>query len=129
MKRIMKFWITAALCTIPCLANGSVESDQQLTQIEIVKTETSPSTGIDRSVKGSNISAYIIDGMNQVLVTLEGTGLTSVFILDSSGEIVDYAESNTDYASMVVLSANGPGNYYIVIIADTCYAEGAFTII
>ena len=125
----MKFWIIAALSTIPCLANGSVELDQQLTQIEIVKTETSPSTGIDRSMNDSNISAYIIDGMNQVLVNLEGTGEASIYILDSSGEVVDYAESDTACASMVVLSANGPGNYYIVIIADTCYAEGVFTII
>jgi hypothetical protein len=130
MKQILKIWIVAVLAIIPAISNAHSGCDQEMTQIKIIRTETAPSTGIDRSlnINTSNISAYIVNATNEVEVNIWGIGETEVYILDSTGQTVDYSSVNTDIPSTIYLSTNGPGCYYLVIISDTCYAEGAFAI-
>lgn len=128
MKPILKIWIVAVLAIIPAISNASSGSDQEMTQIKIIRTETAPSTGIDRSLNTSDISAYIVNDTNEVKVNIWGIGEAEVYILDSQNQMLDYSLINSDFPSTIYLSTNGPGSYYLVIVSDTCYAEGYFSI-
>ena len=96
-----------------------------------IETETNiylGDTGILRSPYYYELDAYLFLRTGEVEVNLFNVGESEVYIVDSTGRTIDYTFINTDVPATLYLSTNGPGNYYLVIVSDTCYAEGYFTL-
>lgn len=83
---------------------------------------------LGRTLNSFELDAYLMPTTGDVEVNLFSLGLTEVYIIDSTGQTVDYTSVNTDMPSTIYLSTNGPENYYLVIVSDTCYSEGYFSI-
>ena len=76
----------------------------------------------------SGISEGSVNSANIIANELNQEYKNKVYIIDSSNQLVDYTSINTDIVPTSYLSTNGPGSYYLVIVSDTCYAEGYFTL-
>ena len=81
-----------------------------------------------RSLSSPLIEAYIDHESGTVTVLLNEIGTAEVYILNHSNQIIDYAMQNTEAISTVYLSTDVPGFHSVVVISDTCYAEGYFTL-
>lgn len=81
-----------------------------------------------RTMDSYELDAYLFLRTGEVEVNLFNVGASEVYIVDSTGRTIDYTYVNTDIPSTIYLSTNGPGSYYLVIVSDTCYAEGYFTL-
>lgn len=81
-----------------------------------------------RTMDSYELDAYLFLRTGEVEVNLFNVGETEIYIVDSTGRTIDYTYVNTDIPSTIYLSTNGPGSYYLVIVSDTCYAEGYFTL-
>ena len=117
-----------AVNTLAMFGMGLRDSDDSKQRIE---TETSihlQGTGILRTPDYYEVDAYLFLKTGEVEISLYNIGTADVYIMDNSGQTIDYSSVNTDIPSTIYLSTNGPGCYYLVIISDTCYAEGAFAI-
>lgn len=102
-------------------------SDKEKERIETVKKVVTGGL-IPRSIDSHVIDAYLLHRTGVVEVSLFNTGESEVYIIDSTGQTVDYTSVITDIPSTIYLSTNGPGSYYLVIVSDTCCAEGYFTL-
>ncbi|MBO5815747.1 MAG: hypothetical protein J6R30_06505 [Bacteroidales bacterium] len=128
MKKIYFTIVMLALsiCSVSGMSNRF--SDDAKSRIE---TEIKISTGgldVDRSISLYTIEAFLFPATGIVEVNLSDIGMAEVYVVDSNNQIVDYDSVNTDIPSSVYLSTNGSGNYYVVIVSATHYAEGAFAI-
>lgn len=96
-----------------------------------IETETNihlEDAGLLRSPFHYELDAYLFLRTGEVEVNLFNVGETDIYIVDSTGRTIDYTYANTDIPSTIYLSTNGPGSYYLVIVSDTCYAEGYFSL-
>lgn len=118
--------LALSICSVSGMSNRF--SDDAKSRIE---TEIKISTGgldVDRSISFYTIEAFLFPATGIVEVNLSDIGMAEVYVVDSNNQIVDYDSVNTDIPSSVYLSTNGSGNYYVVIVSATHYAEGAFAI-
>ena len=127
MKKIIAAISMLAISTVIMFGMSNTNSDQEKKRIE---TEKQIFTGglIPRSTDSYVIDAYLLLRTGDVEISLSNIGESEVYVLDSTGQIVDYSSVNTDVPSTLYLSTNGSGSYYLVIVSDTCYAEGYFTL-
>lgn len=65
----------------------------------------------------------------QIELILNNIGETDIYILNSLGQVInsEYAV-DTAILTTIQIPINVSGSYSIVIISDTCYAEGYFTL-
>lgn len=127
MKKILLAIAMLAFSTFTMLGMSNTNSDEEKERIETVKKVFTGGL-IPRSIDSYVIDAYLFLKTGEVEVSLFNTGESDVYIIDSTGQTIDYSSINTDILSTVYLSTNGPGSYYLVIVSDTCYAEGYFTL-
>ena len=127
MKKILLAIAMLAFRTFTMLGMSNTNSDEEKERIETVKKVFTGGL-IPRSIDSYVIDAYLFLKTGEVEVSLFNTGESDVYIIDSTGQTIDYSSINTDILSTVYLSTNGPGSYYLVIVSDTCYAEGYFTL-
>ena len=127
MKKILLAIAMLAFSTFTMLGMSNTNSDEEKERIETVKKVFTGGL-IPRSIDSYVIDAYLFLKTGEVEVSLFNTGESDVYIIDSTGQTIDYSSINTDILSTVYLSTNGPGSYYLVIVSDTCYAGGHFTL-
>lgn len=127
MKKILFAIIMLAISTVIMFGKSNTNSEEEKERIETVKKVFTGGL-IPRSMDSYVIDAYLFLKTGEVEVSLFNTGESEVYIIDSTGQTVDYTSVITDIPSTIYLSTNGPGSYYLVIVSDTCYAEGYFTL-
>lgn len=127
MKKILLAIAMLAISTVIMSGMSNQNSNKEKERIETVKKAVTGGL-IPRSMDFNVIDAYLFLKTGEVEVNLFSLGLSEVYIIDSYGQTVDHSYVNTDTPTTVYLSTNGPGNYCLVIVSDTCYAEGAFAI-
>ena len=128
MKKIYFTIVMLALsiCSVSGMPNRL--SDDAKSRIETVIKIVTGGLDVDRSISFYTIEAFVFPATGIVEVNLSDIGMADVYVVDSNNQIVDYDSVNTDIPSSVYLSTNGSGNYYVVIVSATHYAEGAFAI-
>lgn len=127
MKKYLLAIAMLAVSAVIMSGMSNPNSDKEKERIETVKKVVTGGL-IPRSVDSYVIDAYLLLRTGEVEVSLFNTGESEVYIIDSTGQTVDYTSVITDIPSTIYLSTNGPGSYYLVIVSDTCYAEGYFSI-
>ena len=127
MKKILFAIAMLAVSAVIMSGMSNPNSDKEKERIETVKKVVTGGL-IPRSIDSHVIDAYLLHRTGEVEVSLFNTGESEVYIIDSTGQTVDYTSVITDIPSTIYLSTNGPGSYYLVIVSDTCYAEGYFTL-
>ena len=127
MKKILFAIAMLAINTVIMSGMSNPNSDKEKERIE---TEKKVFFGglIPRSIDSYVIDAYLFLKTGDVEVSLFNIGESEIYILDSARQTVDYSSADTDIPSTIYLSTNGPGGYYLVVVSDTCYAEGYFTL-
>lgn len=129
MKQIILRFAMLALSLISMSEKTYAISDntRTKTRIEIETRHTTSDMPIDRSVHSATVTAYLFPATGIVEVQLFNVGVSDIYIVDSYNNIVDYDSASTD-PSTVYLSINEAGLYYLIIISDTVYAEGSFSL-
>lgn len=126
MKKILFAIALLAISTFAMFGTSVRNSEEVKTRIETVVT--GKGNDLVRTQLPYQLEAYLITRTGEVEVDLFGLGSSEIYIIDSNGQTIDYSYVNTDVPLTIYLSTNGPGNYYLVIVSDTCYAEGYFSI-
>ena len=109
------------------MGNNAIINEVTKTRIPIDHTTHDALKDHGRSTDNF-IDAYLYTETGVVEVNISDMGITEVYIIGSSNQLVDYTSINTDAVPTVYLSTNGPDYYSIVIVSDNCYAEGHFMI-
>lgn len=127
MKKIIAAISMLAISTVIMFGMSNTNSDQEKKRIE---TDKQIFTGglIPRSTDSYVIDTYLLLRTGDVEISLSNIGESEVYVLDSTGQIVDYSSVNTDVPSTLYLSTNGSGSYCLIIVSETCYAEGYFSL-
>lgn len=127
MKKILLAIAMLAISTVIMSGMSNTNSDKEKERID---TDIQIGKGglYGRTMDSYELDAYLFLRTGEVEVNLFNVGETEIYILDSTGRTIDYTYVNTDIPSTIYLSTNGPGSYYLVIVSDTCYAEGYFTL-
>ena len=111
-----------------CSVFGMIRTDSEEVKDRIVTDGNFLTGDYERSMHSYEIEAYLLPKTGEVEVNLCKVGLSEVYIIDSTGQTIDYSYVNTDLPTTVYLSTNGPGLYCLVIISNIYYAEGYFTL-
>ncbi len=127
MKRLIYLTMLLIFSFGNAMGNNAIINEVTKTRIPIDHTTHDALKDHDRSADHF-IDAYLYSDTGVVEVNIFDMGITEVYIIDSSNQLVDYTSINTDIVPTSYLSTNGPGSYYLVIVSDTCYAEGYFSI-
>lgn len=109
------------------MGNNAIINDVTKTRIPIDHTTHDALKDHGRSADHF-LDAYLYSDTGVVEVNIFDMGITEVYIIDSSNQLVDYTSINTDIVPTSYLSTSGSGYYSIVLMSDTCYAEGHFMI-
>ena len=125
MKKYLLAIAMLAISTFAMSGTSVRNSEEVKTRIETVVF--GKGNDLVRSPIPYELEAYLITRTGEVEVNLLGLGLSEVYILDSNGRTIDYSSVNTDIPTTVYLSTGAPGSYYLVVVSETCYAEGHFT--
>lgn len=127
MKKILFAIAMLVVSTFTMFGISNMSSDEEKKRID---TDIQIGKGglYGRTMDSYELDAYLFLRTGEVEVNLFKVGETEIYIVDSTGRTVDYTYVNTDIPSTIYLSTNGPGSYYLVIVSDTCYAEGYFTL-
>lgn len=127
MKKILLAIAMLAISTVIMSGMSNTNSDKEKERID---TDIQIGKGglYGRTMDSYELDAYLFLRTGEVEVNLFNVGETEIYIVDSTGRTIDYTYVNTDIPSTIYLSTNGPGSYYLVIVSDTCYAEGYFTL-
>lgn len=128
MKKILLAIAMLAISSFAMSGMSLRDSDDAKQRIETETNIHLGDTGLLRSPYYYELDAYLFLRTGEVEVNLFNVGETDIYIVDSTGRTIDYTYVNTDIPSTIYLSTNGPGSYYLVIVSDTCYAEGYFTL-
>lgn len=126
MKKIIVAITMLIISTCTMLGMSITDSDAEKKRID---TDIRIVMGgvLGRTLNSFELDAYLMPTTGDVEVNLLGIGHSEVYILDSDGRTIDYSSVNTDIPTTVYLSTGAPGSYSVVIMSDTCYAEGHFT--
>ena len=127
MKRFFYLTMLLIFSFGNAMGNNAIINEVTKTRIPIDHTTHDALKDHGRSA-AHFMDAYLYTETGVVEVNISDMGITEVYIIDSSNQFVDYTSINTDIVPTSYLSTNGPGNYYLVIVSDTCYAEGYFTL-
>ena len=127
MKKILFAIAMLAISTFTMFGMSNTNSDEEKKRID-TDIEIGKGGFYERTTAYSELEAYLLPRTGEVEVNLLGIGLSEVYIIDPTGQIVDYTSVNTDMPSTIYLSTNGAGNYQLIIISETCYAVGQFTL-
>lgn len=127
MKKILFAIAMLVVSTFTMFGISNMSSDEEKKRID---TDIQIGKGglYGRTMDSYELDAYLFLRTGEVEVNLFNVGASEVYIVDSTGRTIDYTYVNTDIPSTIYLSTNGPGSYYLVIVSDTCYAEGYFTL-
>ena len=126
MKRFLFSIVILALGTFSVLGMVYTDSEEE---IDRIITDGNFLTGAyERSMYSYEIESYLLPMIGEVEVNLCNLGTSEIYIIDSTGQTIDYSCVNTDMPTTVRLSTNGPGRYSLVVISDIYYAEGYFTL-
>lgn len=127
MKKILFAIAMLVVSTFTMFGISNMSSDEEKKRID---TDIQIGKGglYGRTMDSYELDAYLFLRTGEVEVNLFNVGETEIYIVDSTGRTIDYTYVNTDIPSTIYLSTNGPGSYYLVIVSDTCYAEGYFTL-
>lgn len=128
MKKIITTILMLAVSITSLVVMANESSEEVKTRIEILPGSVTDGLTYDRSLDLSSIDAFLFPRTGDVEIILYSIGRANVYLVDSFGQIVDYASTNTEIPSTIYLSTNGTGNYRLIIDSDTCYAEGYFTL-
>ncbi len=126
MKKYLLAIAMLAISTFAMSGTSVRNSEEVKTRIETVVF--GKGNDLVRSPIPYELEAYLITRTGEVEVNLLGLGLSEVYILDSNGRTIDYSFVNTDIPTTLFLSVGAQGSYSVVIVSDTCYAEGHFMI-
>ena len=127
MKRLIYLTMLLIFSFSNAMGNNAIINDVTKTRIPIDHTTHDALKDHGRSADHF-IDAYLYSDTGVVEVNIFDMGITEVYIIDSSNQLVDYTSINTDIVPTSYLSTSGSGYYSIVIMSDTCYAEGHFMI-
>lgn len=127
MKRLIYLTMLLIFSFGNAMGNNAIINDVTKTRIPIDHTTHDALKDHGRSADHF-IDAYLYSDTGVVEVNIFDMGITEVYIIDSSNQLVDYTSINTDIVPTSYLSTRGSGYYSIVIMSDTCYAEGHFMI-
>lgn len=127
MKKILFAIAMLVVSTFTMFGISNMSSDEEKKRID---TDIQIGKGglYGRTMDSYELDAYLFLRTGEVEVNLFNVGETEIYIVDSTGRTIDYTYVNTDIPSTIYLSTNCPGSYYLVIVSDTCYAEGYFTL-
>lgn len=127
MKKILFAIAMLVVSTFTMFGISNMSSDEEKKRID---TDIQIGKGglYGRTMDSYELDAYLFLRTGEVEVNLFNVGETDIYIVDSTGRTIDYTYVNTDIPSTIYLSTNGPGSYCLVIVSDTCYAEGYFTL-
>ena len=127
MKKILFAIAMLVVSTFTMFGISNMSSDEEKKRID---TDIQIGKGglYGRTMDSYELDAYLFLRTGEVEVNLFNVGESEVYIVDSTGRIIDYTYVNTDVPATLYLSTNGPGNYCLVIVSDTCYTEGYFTL-
>lgn len=128
----MRRFITIILLFVSAFSIASAityySEDETKSKIDIYLDQNFGALKEHRSLSNYIIEGYVLSISNQVEVFASNIGEAEVYIVNSLNQIVDYTIVNTDTPSRAYLSTNGAGNYQLIIISETCYAVGQFTL-
>lgn len=127
MKKILFAIAMLVVSTFTMFGISNMSSDEEKKRID---TDIQIGKGglYGRTMDSYELDAYLFLNTGEVEVNLFNVGETEIYIVDSTGRTIDYTYVNTGIPSTIYLSTNGSGSYYLVIVSDTCYAEGYFTL-
>lgn len=125
MKRFIYLTMLLIFSFGNAMGNNAIINEVTKTRIPIDHTTHDALKDHGRSVDHF-IDAYLYTETGVVEVNISNMGITEVYIIDSSNQLVDYISVNTDTVPTVYLSTSGSGYYSIVIMSVACYAEGYF---
>ena len=127
MKKILFAIAMLVVSTFTMFGISNMSSDEEKKRID---TDIQIGKGglYGRTMDSYELDAYLFLRTGEVEVNLFNVGETEIYIVDSTGRTIDYTYINTDVPATLYLSTNGPGNYCLVIVSDTCYTEGYFTL-
>lgn len=115
-------------------AANLISLDGESSRIEFVKENISGQPSDHHDFSRSINSTELIEGVvykseMQIELILNNIGETDIYILNSLGQVInsEYAVDTT-ILTTIQIPINVSGSYSIVIISDTCYAEGYFTL-
>lgn len=128
MKRILFAIVMFAFSTVLMPGMSLVDSDNTKTRIETDTQFTTGTMGYERTIHPYVLEVYLLNRTGEVEFSLFNIGVCEVYIIDNSGQTVDYSSVDTEIPSTVYLSTNGPGYYSVVVVSDICYAQGHFTL-
>lgn len=127
MKRLIYLTMLLIFSFGNAMGNNAIINDVTKTRIPIDHTTHDALKDHGRSADHF-LDAYLYSDTGVVEVNIFDMGITEVYIIDSSNQLVDYTSINTDIVPTSYLSTSGSGYYSIVLMSDTCYAEGHFMI-
>ena len=128
MKKILLVIAMLAISSFAMSGMSLRDSDDAKQRIETETNIHLGDTGLLRSPYYYELDAYLFLRTGEVEVNLFNVGASEVYIVDSTGRTIDYTYINTDVPSTIYLSTNGLGNYCLIIVSDTCYAKGYFSL-
>lgn len=120
--------IAIALAAVFCLPLSADEPPKKRKTREEIAVETEKMK-VERSLP-VYVEAVIDYDMQIIEMTCYGLGQAEVYIVDSLGQIFSTRTINSDTDPSVVLEApTAPRTYWLVIMSDTYYGEGEFSVI
>lgn len=129
MTRFYRFFAAAVLSVALC-PSLSAASDKDKEKVDIDKSDVLIAIDGEDIIRSLPVLEVYIDEAQDVLEVLHsGIGCTEIFILDASGNPVDYAWADSSVSGMTVLPLPSvAGVYQIVIVSGRYYAEGYFSV-
>lgn len=129
MTRLYRFFAAAVLSIALC-PSLSATSDKDKEKVDIDKSDVLIAIDGEDIIRSLPVLEVYIDGSQSVLEILHsGIGYTEIFILDATGNPVDYACADSSFSNMTVMPLpSAAGVYQIVIMSGRYYAEGYFRI-
>lgn len=126
-----KMFFLSLLLTVLVTSNAAacLLRDDDKSRIDFVRDNISGTKGdhhdLGRTLNSENwIEGYLNISRKEVELSLFNVGEVEVFIINDFNQIIDYAKTDTDSPVDVSFSITAPGNYYIIISSEICYAEG-----
>ncbi len=127
MKKFFTLFVVLVASMGFCFAQQSSSSEK--TFIEIDRRYVNTGDQYERSLFMPNVEAYYYPVTGDVEFELYEIGEADVYIVDSSGNIVDETVVDTDVPITIFLDASScAGYFYVVVCSDFVYAEGVVPI-
>lgn len=125
MKRYFTLIATLLISISFCYSmQASTMESQQVTFRQIDKKKFDYGD-FERSNNHPIIEAFYYPEINDVEIELYNIGVANIYIIDTTGEVLEHTIIDTDtYTTATLSTALCKGNFYIIIDADYMYAEG-----